>query len=81
MRLKNISQVERFKKVIDQCKGNVYIHTPEGDVFNMKSALSEYIAIGRLLDEHGDELELFANLREDEARLINFLAELDKDAA
>ena len=65
----------------NECTGNVYIHTPQGDVFNLKSALSEYIAIGRLLDEHGDELELFADLREDETRLIRFLSELDKDAA
>ena len=81
MRLKNVNQVNKFKEVINECTGNVYIHTSQGDVFNLKSALSEYIAIGRLLDEHGDELELFADLREDETRLIRFLSELDKDAA
>ena len=81
MRLKNVNQVNKFKEVINECTGNVYIHTPQGDVFNLKSALSEYSAIGRLLDEHGDELELFADLREDETRLIRFLSELDKDAA
>ena len=72
MRLKNVNQVNKFKEVINECTGNVYIHTPQGDVFNLKSALSEYIAIGRLLDEHGDELELFADLREDETRLFLF---------
>ena len=37
------------------------------------------IALGQLLSEQGDNLELFADRREDEARLINFLAELDKE--
>ena len=81
MRLKNVNQVNKFKEVNNECTGNVYIHTPQGDVFNLKSALSEYSEMGRLLDEHGDELELFADLREDETRLIRFLSELDKDAA
>ena len=36
-------------------------------------------ALGQLLGEQGDNLELFADRREDEARLINFLAELDKE--
>ena len=51
----------------------------EGDVFNLKSAMSEYIALGRLLSEQGDSLELFADRREDEARLLHFLGELDRE--
>ena len=41
--------------------------------------LSEYIALGRLLGEAGDSLELFASRREDEAKLIAFLNEIDQD--
>ena len=41
--------------------------------------MSEYIALGQLLSEQGDNLELFADRREDEARLIEFLANLDKE--
>ena len=48
-------------------------------MFNLKSAMSEYIALGRLLGEQGDSLELFADRREDEARLLNFLNHLDKE--
>ena len=85
MKLKNIKEVEEFRKVIHACAGDVYLKSQDGDVFNLKSALSEYIAlgqllrIGQLLSEQGDNLELFADRREDEARLINFLAELDKE--
>ena len=69
MKLKNIKEVEEFRKVIHACAGDVYL----------KSALSEYIALGQLLSEQGDNLELFADRREDEARLIEFLANLDKE--
>ena len=57
----------------------MYLKSQDGDVFNLKSALSEYIALGQLLSEQGDNLELFADKREDEAKRISFLAELDKE--
>ena len=79
MKLKNIKEVEAFRKVIHECEGDVYLKSPEGDVFNLKSAMSEYIALGQLLSEQGDNLELFASRREDEARLIAFLNEIDQD--
>ena len=79
MKLKNIKEVEAFRKVIHECEGDVYLKSPEGDVFNLKSSLSEYIALGQLLSEQGDNLELFADRREDEALLLNFIAELNKE--
>mgnify|MGYP004508577257 FL=1 len=79
MKLQNIHEVEDFRKVIHECKNNVYLKSQEGDVFNLKSAMSEYVALGRLLSEQGDSLELFADSREDEALLLKFLAELDKE--
>ena len=70
---------QRSRRIPHACAGDVYLKSQDGDVFNLKSALSEYIALGQLLSEQGDNLELFADRREDEARLINFLAELDKE--
>lgn len=52
MKLKNIKEVEEFRKVIHACAGDVYLKSQDGDVFNLKSALSEYIALGQLLSEH-----------------------------
>ena len=49
MKLKNIKEVEEFRKVIHTCTGDVYLKSQDGDVFNLKSALSEYIALGQLL--------------------------------
>ena len=79
MKLKNIHEVEEFRNVVHQCKDRVYLESPEGDVFNLKSAMSEYIALGRLLSEQGDSLELFADNKEDEVLLLNFLVQLDQE--
>ena len=79
MKLQNIQEVEEFRKVVHQCKGRVYLESLEGDIFNLKSAMSEYVALGRLLSEQGDSLELFADNKEDEALLLNFLGRLDTE--
>ena len=79
MKLQNIHEVEDFRKVIHQCKDDVFLKSQEGDVFNLKSAMSEYIALGRLLSEQGNSLELFASNHEDEGLLLSFFAKLDKE--
>ena len=78
MKLSNITDVQKFTAAVNACEGDVYLRSVEGDVFNLKSSLSQYIAIGRLLEESGDNLELFAQTREDELLLLNMLGELGK---
>ena len=56
MKLKNIKEVEEFRKVIHPAPATVTSKSQDGDVFNLKSALSEYIALGQLLSEQGDNL-------------------------
>lgn len=72
MKITNVPQVDDFLKAVNKCKGEVYLRSPDGNQFNLKSKLSQYIALGRLLSEHGDELELFCQLREDEGNFISF---------
>ena len=78
MKLSNVTDVQKFIAAVNACESDVYLKSLEGDVFNLKSSLSQYIAIGRLLEESGDSLELFAQTREDEARLLTMLGELGK---
>ena len=80
MRLRSEADVQEFLDAVSQCGGDVYLKSPEGDIFNLKSSMSRYIAIGRLIEESGDSLELFADSKEDEARLIRFLCELNEEA-
>ena len=76
MKLNNIKDVQKFIAAVNACESDVYLKSQEGDVFNLKSSLSQYIAVGRLIEESGDDLELFAQTREDEARLMQMLYEL-----
>ena len=76
MKLSNITDVQKFLAAVNSCENDVYLKSQEGDVFNLKSSLSQYIAVGRLIEESGDDLELFAQTREDEARLMTMLHEL-----
>lgn len=78
MKLNNITDVQKFTAAINACQNDVYLRSQEGDQFNLKSSLSQYIAIGRLLEESGDSLELFAQTREDEALLLEMLGELGR---
>lgn len=65
MKLRSEADVQEFLDVVKSCEGDVYLKSPEGDIFNLKSSLSRYVAVGRLLEEAGDSLELFADRRED----------------
>ena len=61
MHLSNIQDVNEFLATIQACRGDVYLKTQEGDIFNLKSSFSQYIAIGQLISQSGDKLEIFAD--------------------
>lgn len=75
MKLTKISQVEDFLAIVNACKGDVALTSQYGDKYNMKSLLTQYVAIGALLGERGDELELFCSSKEDEAKFLKFFNE------
>ena len=75
MKLSKIEQVNEFLAIVDSCKGEVTLRSVDGDIFNLKSKLSQYIAIAALLGQHGDELELFCSDREDEGKFMQFLVD------
>lgn len=75
MKINNITLVNEFLEIVRECKGNVYLTSNEGDKFNLKSAMSQYVAMGALLGQKGDELELWCEEKEDEAKFMKFLEE------
>ena len=75
MKFTSREQIDGFLEAIQECKGDVYLESAEGDRFNLKSQLSMFIGIGRLLEKKGDELELFATNKADEAVLLKFLCD------
>lgn len=72
LRLSNIKEVEGFLNAVNECESSVWLESQYGDKFNLKSKLSQYVALSALLGENGDELMLFCSLREDEAKLLKF---------
>ncbi len=50
IQIHNVS-FEDFIKVIDHCKGDVFLETPDGDVLNLKSKLCQLLGISALLSK------------------------------
>ena len=74
MKVKNITDVEKFFKVIDECKGKVELVTDEGDRLNLKSKLSQYVSLANIFSG-GEipELEIVAAEKEDIDKLMSFM--------
>ena len=75
MKFENVKNVERLFQIIrDECSGTVELVSSEGDRINLKSRLSQYISMVRLLDtEFVMELELVASDPADVDRLLRFM--------
>lgn len=77
MKIKSMKDIEAFKTAINKCEGEVWLESVYGDKYNLKSALSQYIAMADLLRDKKENLELFARLPQDQAILMEFLSTLD----
>lgn len=75
MKLANIKEVDNFLKTVNECAGSVWLESTDGDKINLKSKLSQYVAISALISCESDNLELFCSLREDEMRFFKFFRE------
>ena len=75
MKITNISNIEAFFKVVDQCKGKVELVTGEGDRLNLKSKLCQYISLASIFsnDSMIKEIEIVAHEPEDVKMLIDFM--------
>ena len=61
MKVQNIKDIEKFFKVIDECKGKVELVTGEGDRLNLKSKLSQYVSMANIFSDGTiAELEILA---------------------
>ena len=51
MKVFNITDIDAFFKVIDACQGRVELVTGEGDRLNLKSKLSQYVALAKVFSD------------------------------
>ncbi|MCI8638122.1 MAG: polya polymerase [Coprococcus sp.] len=74
MKVQNITNIEKFFKVIDSCSGKVELVTGEGDRLNLKSKLSQYVSLANIFS-NGEipEMELIAYEKEDIDKLVDFM--------
>lgn len=65
--------VPEFLKVLDECEGNVYLVSREGDHLNLKSKLCQLVGLTQLI-EGGKIAEAFivCEKPEDESKLFRF---------
>jgi hypothetical protein len=74
MKVKNLTDIEGFFKVIDSCKGKVELVSEEGDRINLKSKLTQYFSMAKIFsDGIVDELEIIAYEPEDVQKLLKFM--------
>ena len=68
MKIQNITDVEKFFKVIDQ------LVSPEGDRINLKSKLAQDLSMATIFSNgYIKELDLVAHDKEDIERLIKYM--------
>ena len=66
MKILTESELKDFLSKVDMTSGDVFLRSAYGDQYNLKSLLSAYVAIGKLIEDHGLDLELFCANKEDE---------------
>jgi len=75
--LKNEKDIKTLIQDVDRCHGDVILRSGDGcEEYNLKSALSRYMAIGELCKEHGDEYEMFCMDPDDQGNMLHFYASL-----
>ena len=75
MRFAKASEVNDFMNTVENCKGSVWLESPNGDKFVLNSEFSKYVAMAALLTDKGEQLELFCADPEDEAKFFKFFGE------
>ena len=76
MKIKNISNIDKFFDVINQCDGAVELSLPEGGSVNLKSKLSQYFSMATVFSNGSiKELDLTTHSSKDSERLIQYMVQ------
>ena len=66
MKFTKAIEVNEFLRAVDNCRGEVWLESPDGDKFVLKSVFSRYVAMSALLTDKSEDLLLYCQLPEDE---------------
>lgn len=74
MKFENIADIDGFFREIEACQGRVELVTDEGDRLNLKSKLTQYLALAKVFSGGNlPEMEIVASHKEDMDRLAYFM--------
>ena len=74
MTVTNITNVEKFFETINKCEGKVELVTEQGDRFNLKSTLSQYVSYVRILSNCTvPTIEIITSNHADAEKLMKFM--------
>lgn len=74
MKVQNITDIEKFFEVVDDCKGKVELVTSEGDRLNLKSKLSQYVSLANVFSDGTiKEIEIIIYEEEDVDKLLKYM--------
>ena len=76
MKLWNIKNIDGFFDVVKSCSGKVELCTSEGDRLNLKSKLTQYVALAKVFsDGEISEMELVLSDKNDTEKFVKFMME------
>ncbi len=74
MTLTNVANVEKLLKTIEECEGKVEMITEQGDRYNLKSKLSQYVSFVKVLaNQTIPSIELITSNHADAERLMKLM--------
>lgn len=74
MKIKNITDIDRFFEVVDMCEGRVELVTSEGDRLNLKSKICQYLSLANIFSDGTiEEIEIMVSNPDDLAKLIDYM--------
>lgn len=76
MKIMNISNIDKFFNVINQCSSDVELNLPEGGSINLKSRLSQYFSMATVFSGGTiPELDITTHSDDDAARLFHYMVQ------
>lgn len=76
MKVMNVKNLDKFFGVIEQCEGKVELVTKNGDIYNLKSKLSQYVTMAKIFFyKEIPEIELISYEPADTKRIIQYMME------
>lgn len=74
MKIHNVTDIDKFFKVVNSCEGKVELVTGQGDRLNLKSTLTQYVALAKVFsDGKISEMELVCYEKSDVTKFMEYM--------